>query len=55
MALAVAVIVIVPGATPVARPVLVMLATAVPLELQLAEFVMSCVLPSLNMAVAVNC
>jgi len=40
-------IVALPGATPVARPLVVMVAMAVAVELQMTEFVMFCVLPSL--------
>jgi len=51
----VALIVVVPWAMLVARPALLMVATAVPLEFQVTEFVRSCVLLSLNVPVAVNC
>ena len=48
-----ALIVLVPGATAVATPELLTVATAVELELQLAWLVTSCVVPSLNVPVAV--
>jgi hypothetical protein len=51
----VAVMVAVPCATLVARPVGVMVATAGVLELHCREPLMFCVLPSLNVPVAVNC
>ncbi len=51
----VAVIVVVPAVTAVARPLLSITATIVLDELQLACVVISCVVPSENLAVAVNC
>ena len=45
----------VPAATPVARPVLEIVATAGASELQVAEAVTSWVLPSENVPVSVNC
>src|ERR1700747_1979965 len=51
----VAVIVVLPGARAVAKPVLLIVATVVLLEAQVAEFVMSLVVPFENVAVAVNC
>lgn len=51
----VAVIVVLPGDTAVARPVLLMVATAVLLEFHVTEFVMLLVVPFENVAVAVNC
>ena len=48
-------IVALPAATAVAKPDAVMLATAVLVELQVAEPVRSWLLPSLNIPVAVNC
>ena len=51
----VAEIVVCPTASPVARPVPLTLATVVVDELHVTEFVRVCVLPSLNVPVAVNC
>src|SRR5437667_7578752 len=51
----VALIVVVPWVRLVAKPVMLMVATPVGLELQVTEFVRSCVLLSLNVPVAVNC
>jgi hypothetical protein len=51
----VAVITLVPLLQPVARPVLLMIATAETDELQLATLVMSCMLPSVKVPTAVNC
>ena len=51
----VAVAVVVPTATLLARPALLMVATPLSPVLQTAEFVMSRVLPSLYVAVAANC
>lgn len=50
----VAVIVVLPAATPVASPVLLIVATAVTDELHVA-FVKACLLPSLKVPVAINC
>jgi hypothetical protein len=50
-----AVIVALPSPTLVARPELLTLATVAADEIQLAEFVKVCVLPSLKVPVAVNC
>lgn len=49
-----AVIVVWPGANPVARPPVLIVATDGVEELQLTELVRSCVLPSLNNPVALN-
>ena len=46
---------VVPPVRPVAQPVGVIVATAVLEELHVAELVRFCVLPSLNVPVAVNC
>ena len=51
----VAEMVVCPTATPVASPVPLTVATAVVDELHVTEFVRFCVLPSLNVPVAVNC
>ena len=51
----VAEIVVCPTASPVASPVPLIVATVVPDELHVTEFVRVCVLPSLNVPVAVNC
>ena len=51
----VAVIVVWPGATPVERPLVAIVATVDAEELQLTAFVTSCWLPSLKLPVAVNC
>lgn len=51
----VAVIVVVPAATPVASPAVLIVATAAADELQVAELVRFWVLPSLKVPVAVNC
>lgn len=51
----VAVIALAPLLQPVARPVLLMTATAETDELQLATLVMSCTLPSVKVATVVNC
>ena len=51
----VAVIVVLPAARAVAKPVLLIVATVVLLEAQVAELVMSLVVPFENVAVAVNC
>lgn len=51
----VAVIVLFPGATPVTKPLALTVANAVDEEVQVAEFVKFCVLPSLKVPVAVNC
>jgi hypothetical protein len=48
-------IVVLPTATPLARPAPLMVATAVLEELQVTELVRFCVLPSLYVPVAVNC
>jgi hypothetical protein len=48
-------ITLVPALQPVARPVLLMIATAETEELQLATLVISCVLPSVKVPTAVNC
>jgi hypothetical protein len=48
-------IVVLPGTTPVARPLTVIVATAVFVEVQVTELVRFCVLPSLKVPVAVNC
>lgn len=50
----VAVITLDPAPTPVLKPPAVMLATAGFEEFQVAEFVRSCVVPSLNVPTAVN-
>jgi hypothetical protein len=50
----VALMVLVPAATPVARPAAVIVATDVFDELHVTEFVRFCVLPSLKLPVAVN-
>lgn len=50
----VALTVVVPPVSPVAKPVAVIVATAVLEELHVAELVRFCVLPSLNVPVAVN-
>ena len=52
---AVALIVAVPTARATAAPVALTLAIAGPDEVHVAEFVRFCVLPSLYVAVAVNC
>ena len=52
--LCVALILADPTALPVARPPVLMLATAVFDELQVTELVRFCVLPSVNVPVAVN-
>ena len=44
-----------PGATPVARPVLLTVANVDALEFHVTECVRFCVLPSLSVPVAVNC
>src|SRR5579864_1257691 len=44
-----------PGATPVAKPAALTVATVVDAEVQVTEFVRSCLLPSLRVPVAVNC
>ncbi len=51
----VAVIVVLPCATLVASPELLMVATAAVDELHVTVFVRFCVLPSVNVPVAVNC
>lgn len=51
----VAVIVVCPAASPVAKPVELMLATFVDEELQVTVLVMFCWLPSLKFPIAVNC
>jgi hypothetical protein len=51
----VAVIIVLPGATAVARPAVEMVAVAVMLEAQVTDAVMSLVVASLYVAVAVNC
>ncbi len=51
----VAVIVVFPKLKPVARPLVLMVATAVADELQTADAVMSWVVPSVNVPLAVNC
>lgn len=43
-----------PVPAPVAKPLVVIVATAVFDEVQLAEFVRFCVVPSVNVPVAVN-
>ena len=43
-----------PTAIPAARPVLLMVAAVVLEDVQVTEFVRSCVLPSLNVPLAVN-
>src|ERR1035438_7227964 len=50
-----AVTVVLPSATTAAIPVALIVATFVAEEFQVAELVKSCVLPSLNVPVAVNC
>lgn len=45
---------VVPPVRPVAKPVVVIIATAVLEELHVAELVRFCVLPSLNVPIAVN-
>ena len=52
--LCVAVMLLAPTACPVASPLLLIVAAAVFDELHTAEFVRFCVLPSLNVPVAVN-
>jgi len=52
--LCVALTLVVPPATPAAKPVAAIVATEVLEELQVAELVRFCVLPSLNVPVAVN-
>jgi len=47
--------VLLPFPTPLAKPVLLTVATEVFEELQVTEFVRFCVLPSLYLPVAVNC
>src|SRR5271167_3798636 len=47
--------VVLPAATPVARPLLLMVATEVALEVQVTALVTFCLLPSLKVPVAVNC
>jgi hypothetical protein len=47
--------VLLPVPTPVANPVVLIIATEVLEELQVTEFVRFCVLPSLYVPVAVNC
>ncbi len=51
----VAVIVVIPAPTVMARPVELILATLPSEELQLTWLVRSCVLPSVSVPVAVNC
>jgi hypothetical protein len=51
----VAVIVVLPPATPVARPAALIVAMAGAEEVQLTELVRFCALPSLNVPVAVRC
>jgi hypothetical protein len=51
----VALIVVLPTPAPVAKPVALIVATVVADELHVALFVRFCVLPSLNVPVAVNC
>src|SRR5215831_5010707 len=55
MPLCVAVMLLEPIAAPVAKPVVLMLTVAVFEEAQVAVLVRFCVLPSLNVPVAVNC
>src|SRR5271157_6632689 len=47
--------VVLPAATPVANPALLMVATVVALEVQVADEVRFCLLQSLKVPVAVNC
>ena len=50
-----AMIVVLPAATPVASPAVLMVATNVAAEFHVAELVRFCALPSLKVPVAVNC